>query len=352
MANKRKTSPIWLVDKATFTRIVTHSCSVADALRVFGLVSKGANPKTLRARMEEEGLDYYALAERGTKVGKTRAAQTRSVSLDELLVRGSTIASTKLKAKLLQAGLLEYKCAACTIEDKWNGKPIVLALHHKNGDGADNRLCNLCLLCPNCHSQTENFAGRNKERGKKHFDLDSILTRVDQLADPGVLIAVAVGSSPTSGKNSQARSECTSGKKDQCKQCGQDFVVKAATQKFCSTACADTGRRRVEHPTKYQLEALVWNYPRSALAKFFRVSGNAIEKWCKQHDIATPGRGYWAKRQAADARPPKDVLEKLTWEMTTQAVADHFNVRKETVIQWRRTLDIVTPPRGYWNTKK
>jgi len=41
------------------------------------------------------------------------------------------------------------------------GDPLALALHHVNGDNCDDRLENLALLCPNCHSQTENFAGRN-----------------------------------------------------------------------------------------------------------------------------------------------------------------------------------------------
>jgi hypothetical protein len=30
-----------------------------------------------------------------------------------------------------------------------------------DADNCDDRLENLALLCPNCHSQTENFAGRN-----------------------------------------------------------------------------------------------------------------------------------------------------------------------------------------------
>jgi predicted HNH restriction endonuclease len=37
-----------------------------------------------------------------------------------------------------------------------------MELHHVNGDGTDNRLVNLKLLCPNCHSQTANWGGRAK----------------------------------------------------------------------------------------------------------------------------------------------------------------------------------------------
>jgi 5-methylcytosine-specific restriction endonuclease McrA len=66
-----------------------------------------------------------------------------------------------LKGRLIALGLLDEACAVCEITT-WLGAPLSLQLHHINGDGDDNRLDNLQLLCPNCHSQTENWGGRNR----------------------------------------------------------------------------------------------------------------------------------------------------------------------------------------------
>jgi 5-methylcytosine-specific restriction endonuclease McrA len=83
--------------------------------------------------------------------------------LTDLLTVGPVRNRNNIKLRLLGAGLKDGSCEDCGITD-WRGRPLSMALHHVNGDGRDNRLENLRLLCPNCHSQTENFAGRGVVR--------------------------------------------------------------------------------------------------------------------------------------------------------------------------------------------
>ncbi len=86
--------------------------------------------------------------------------------LDELLVIDRRAGHCgRFKQRLIDEGLLEDRCAGCGIGSEWNGQPIVLQLDHKNGNSRDWLLENLQILCPNCHSQTDTYAGRNKQRG-------------------------------------------------------------------------------------------------------------------------------------------------------------------------------------------
>lgn len=59
------------------------------------------------------------------------------------------------------------KCSECGISNIWNNKELKLQLDHIDGDRQNNSINNLRLLCPNCHSQTETYAGRNNGLLKK-----------------------------------------------------------------------------------------------------------------------------------------------------------------------------------------
>ena len=54
------------------------------------------------------------------------------------------------------------KCSECGQEGTWNNRPLVLQLDHIDGDSDNNFPSNIRLLCPNCHSQTENFGSKGK----------------------------------------------------------------------------------------------------------------------------------------------------------------------------------------------
>jgi len=83
-----------------------------------------------------------------------------ALPLAEVFAAGTRRNRGHLKRHLLNAGIKLNVCECCGLTG-WRGKPISLALHHVNGDRLDNRVENLQFLCPNCHSQTENYAGRN-----------------------------------------------------------------------------------------------------------------------------------------------------------------------------------------------
>lgn len=67
----------------------------------------------------------------------------------------------KLKNRLVKEGILKYACNCCGLSE-WQNKSIGLELDHIDGDKYNHRLSNLRLLCPNCHSQTDTYRGRNK----------------------------------------------------------------------------------------------------------------------------------------------------------------------------------------------
>jgi 5-methylcytosine-specific restriction endonuclease McrA len=97
-------------------------------------------------------------AKRGAVTGRPSA-----IPISELLVHGTYRGRDNLKSRLIKEGLKYGSCERCGLSE-WRDGPVSIALHHINGDRLDNRLENLELLCPNCHSQTDTYSGRNGHR--------------------------------------------------------------------------------------------------------------------------------------------------------------------------------------------
>lgn len=74
---------------------------------------------------------------------------------------GKRATARTLRANLLRA--VSPKCVECGIGPEWNGRPLSLQMDHIDGNSDNNDAGNLRLLCPNCHSQTETWRGRNKK---------------------------------------------------------------------------------------------------------------------------------------------------------------------------------------------
>jgi len=116
----------------------------------------GHSVRECAARFGFSHQTWHAAVKRGAIVPRAHP-----MPMEQLLVADTYRSRHNVKLRLLGEGLKENRCEACGLTE-WLGRPLSMALHHVNGDGRDNRLENLQLLCPNCHSQTENFSGRGR----------------------------------------------------------------------------------------------------------------------------------------------------------------------------------------------
>ena len=95
---------------------------------------------------------------------KRSNAKARANAIEKYFRKGTYPSNDWFRKTYQDYFNVEYKCVECGIKD-WNGKDIVLEIDHINGDNTDNRIENLRYLCPNCHSQTSTYKGRNVNSG-------------------------------------------------------------------------------------------------------------------------------------------------------------------------------------------
>lgn len=146
------------ISDSNFIDAVKNNQCIRDVVGALGYSrASGSMAIKVKERINKLNIDTSHFVGR-----KSKQASPPRYSMEEILVENSKYGNIgRLKKRLVRNGLLEYKCTKCGNTGFWNNKPLVLQLEHKNGIHNDHRLENLEFLCPNCHSQTDTYSGRN-----------------------------------------------------------------------------------------------------------------------------------------------------------------------------------------------
>lgn len=137
-----------------------------------------------------------------------------------------------VRTRIINECLITYKCGICNIH-AYNNTHLNLQIDHIDGDRTNNELENLRFLCPNCHSQTDTYCGKNS-------DWSHIV-------------------------------------KNKCIDCGEEMVEQRATR--CRSCFKKYNRRNIPPIDKILevFEETGFNFVRTG--KHFQVSDNAVRKW-------------------------------------------------------------------------
>jgi len=144
--------------------IAKESFSIHEMMRKLGLKLTGGSHSHLKSKILNYGIDISHFHGRANNRGNNHKGGCEKLIPSEVLVfdryDGRREAVFRLKRAMLESGIDE-KCEQCSLPPVWNGKPITLQIDHRDGNGLNNLKENLRFVCPNCHSQTDNYGAKN-----------------------------------------------------------------------------------------------------------------------------------------------------------------------------------------------
>ena len=245
------------ITKKEMIEVLDNSKSLREAMIKFGFSTNGSSAyssfknKIMYLGLEIPNYTYY---------GDNTNKRNKRMNNVDIFIENSTYPRQRLKNRVIKDNLIEYKCSKCNNIGEWNGEKLSLHIDHINGVNNDNRLFNLRFLCPNCHSQTETYAGKSNK--KIHY------------CECG------------NEKKSKQIKKC-----DICRKIEKEKKEKLNQEKMNKYGGLTNNQiygyekqRKIKRPTYEQLmiEIKTTNY--SAVGRKYNVSDNTIRKWKKYYE--------------------------------------------------------------------
>jgi glutaredoxin-related protein len=226
----------------------------------------------VKDKLQKLGIDYSHVDE----MFKKRAG--KRLLLSEILVENSIYASmANLKRRLQNELGWEHICFKCK-NTMWNNQPIPIQIDHINGVHDDNRIENLRFLCPNCHAQTDTYAGKNTRICKENRKLRETES-ITEITTP--IIKDDFSSNVASHKR-VVKPKQPSPPKHVCIDCTKALTKKATRCLDCYAKHKVT-TRMVERPSLEQLEQDITEMSVVKVGEKYGVSDNCIRKWIKHY---------------------------------------------------------------------
>lgn len=222
-----------------------------------------------------------------------------SVNMSIFQYNKSCKSDTMIRALTILRG---WKCEKCG-RTEWEGQQIPLCVHHIDGNHINNQIENLQVLCPNCHAQTDNYCGRNKNKRPPITD-EQFVTALRQttsirqaLQKLGINYAAKyyydkahqlieennIVQKPKKEKQHRKITKKSKIEPNRCIDCGK--IINNRSQR-CED-CEHKRQRKTEWPQRDELKKLIRAQPFSVIGKMYNVSDNAIRKWCKNYNLPT-----------------------------------------------------------------
>lgn len=176
-----------------------------------------------------------------------------------------------------------HKCFKCQ-NKTWMDFPIPLEIHHIDGNSKNDDFNNIQLLCPNCHTLTPNYKGKNKKKQIFSKVSDDVIKEIIPNCQSIKELLKIVGLSTGLPNYNRVRKIMT------------DFNLKLKPRELSILEIeSKIKQRKINRPSKDELKNLIWSKPMTKLSEELKVSDKSISKWCDFYGIETPPRGYWIK---------------------------------------------------------